>query len=115
MSNIIDGKLVAACVKKRVAAEVAKLTDLFKDKNNPWVTKARTLNARFTALSVLVLVPVFLGFMLPAINERATKKRIKEEQEAMKLQQDTNLKSIDASMFTQNANNIFSDIQNFAK
>ena len=47
-----------------------------------------------SALSTLVLVPVFLGFMLPAINERATKKRIKEEQEASNLIEkiSTNLK-----------------------
>ena len=51
-----------------------------KLEENKWVEKARTLNARFTTLSVLVLVPLFLGFMLPAINERATKKRIAEEQ-----------------------------------
>lgn len=47
--------------------------------DNPWVKNAKTLNARFTALSVLVLVPVFLGFMLPWINERATKKKFAEE------------------------------------
>lgn len=52
--------------------------------DNPWVKKARTLNARFTALSVLVLVPAFLGFMLPAINERATKKRIAKLQASKK-------------------------------
>lgn len=60
--------------------DVKKLTELFKDKNNPWVNKAKTLNARFTALSVLILVPVFLGFLLPWINEKSTKKRINMEQ-----------------------------------
>lgn len=84
---------------------------------NPWVDKARTLNARFTALSVLVLVPVFLGFMLPAINERATKKRIREEQEAsekLKLQQ---FENINPSFFAQTKQNenIFTDMQNFTK
>ena len=59
--------------------EVKQLVSLFEKSDNAWVTKARTLNARFTALSVLVLVPVFLGFLLPAINERATKKRISQE------------------------------------
>ena len=59
--------------------EIKKLFELFKDKNNPWVTKAKTLNARFTALSVIILVPMFLGFFLPWINERATKKRIQQE------------------------------------
>ena len=65
--------------KAKDSEEAKKLIELFKDKNNPWVTKAKTLNARFTALSVLVLVPVFLGFMLPWINERATKKKFAED------------------------------------
>ena len=86
---------------------------------NPWVTKAKTLNARFTAFSVLVLVPVFLGFLLPAINERATKKRIKEETE---LNNSTNTATVsqnfdymNASYF-KNANkssSIFADMNNF--
>ena len=76
-----DNKTIRTALDKAKESEnVKKLVDLFKDKDNPWVTKAKTMNARFTAFSVLVLVPVFLGFMLPAINERLTKKRIKEEQ-----------------------------------
>ncbi len=57
--------------------KILNRTETIED--NPWVKKARTLNARFTALSVLVLVPVFLGFLLPAINEKSTKKRINDE------------------------------------
>ncbi len=56
-----------------------KLLRLDKGKTNPWIKKAQTLNARFTALSVLVLVPAFLGFFLPWFNEHSTKKRINEE------------------------------------
>ncbi len=65
--------------KAKDSDEIKKLTDLFKNKNNPWVQKAKTINSRFTAFSVLVLVPVFLGFMLPWINEKTTKKRINME------------------------------------
>jgi len=55
--------------------------------------------------------------MLPAINERATKKRIREEQEAsekLKLQQ---FENINPSFFAQTKQNenIFTDMQNFAK
>ncbi len=94
--------------------DVKKLTDLFKDKNNAWVNKAKTLNARFTALSVLVLVPAFLGFFLPWINEKATKKRINEEN-ANKIQSSNNngLNNIDANLFNQNSSKIFSEIENF--
>lgn len=59
---------------------VKKLVDLFKDKNNPWVTKVKTINARFTTFSVILFVPLVLGALLPLINERATKKRIRKEQ-----------------------------------
>ncbi len=96
--------------------EVKNLTNLFKEKNNPWVKKAKTLNARFTALSVLVLVPVFLGFLLPKINEKATKKRIKEEQENNQLKLNTS-KSVTVSYFNQDekTNKIFEEITNFSK
>ncbi len=96
--------------------DVKKLTDLFKDKNNAWVKKAKTLNARFTALSVLVLVPAFLGFFLPWINEKATKKRINEEN-ANKAQSNQNNKinEFDTALFTKNTSKIFSDIENFTK
>ena len=98
--------------KAKNSAEVKELIGLFKDKNNPWVKKARTLNARFTALSVLALVPIFLGFLLPAINEKATKKRIKEEQEAKELERTQKLASINTSMLTKQSQNVF---ENFKK
>ncbi len=85
--------------------------------DNPWVTKAKTLNARFTAFSVLVLVPVFLGFLLPAINERATKKRIKEEKALKNTTSTTtnNFSYMDASYFNQSnkASSIFAEMNKF--
>lgn len=77
-----DNKTIKdALSKAKDSDEVQNLINMFKSKNNPWVKKAKTLNSRFTALSTCILVPAFLGFMLPAINERATKKRIKTENE----------------------------------
>ena len=73
---------------------VKKLVSLFEKSDNAWVKHARTINARFTAFSVLVLVPVFLGFLLPMINERATKKRVKEKQAAQALQSQNNTNQI---------------------
>ena len=78
--------------------------------DNPWVKKAKTLNSRFTALSVLVLVPVFLGFMLPAINERATKKRIREEQAAAEAQKTS---AINNQNFMPKAPKVFDEINPF--
>lgn len=78
--------------------------------DNPWVKKAKTLNSRFTALSVLVLVPVFLGFMLPAINEKATKKRIREEQAAAEAQKTSALNN---QNFMPKAPKVFDEINPF--
>ena len=103
-----------ALEKAKDTDAVQKLIDLFKDKNNPWVQKAKTLNARFTALSVLVLVPVFLGFLLPAINERATKKRIKKEEELKAAQNKDNMALNTEFLKNQyKQNTIFSDMNQF--
>lgn len=92
---------------KNILKNGFKKVDVEKVVDNPWVKKAKTLNARFTALSVLVLVPVFLGFMLPAINERATKKRIREEQAAAEAQKAKAMTNINHPT----ANKIFDDIK----
>ena len=113
-----DNSTIKEVLSKAIDSDdVKQLTDLFKDKNNPWVQKARTLNARFTALSVLVLVPVFLGFLLPAINERATKKRIREEEAQKSTKQLNKINMLNPNFFnqTQKTNNIFSDMTNFTK
>ena len=75
------------------------------------------MNARFTAFSVLILVPAFLGFMLPAINERATKKRIKEEQ-ALKEANDKNKQNNQPKMQLQmqpelKTSNIFAEMSKY--
>ena len=113
IANADNAAITSVLDKAKDSAEVKKLTSLFSKKDNPWVTKARTLNARFTALSVLVLVPAFLGFMLPAINERATKKRINEEKAAAEKQKSDSLKAINPDFFSQSTKtqNIFSDFQ----
>ena len=113
-----DNSTIKEVLSKAIDSDdVKKLTDLFRDKNNPWVQKAKTLNARFTALSVLVLVPVFLGFLLPAINERATKKRIREEEAQKSTKQLNKINMLNPNFFnqTQKTNNIFSDMTNFTK
>ena len=113
-----DNSTIKEVLSKAIDSDdVKQLTDLFKDKNNPWVQKAKTLNARFTALSVLVLVPVFLGFLLPAINERATKKRIREEEAQKSTNQLNKINMLNPNFFNQHqkTNNIFSDMTNFTK
>lgn len=80
LTNADNSTITNVLDKAKDSEAVKKLANLFKDKDNPWVKKAKTLNARFTTLSVIVLVPFFLGFLLPWINEKATKKRINEEQ-----------------------------------
>ena len=97
--------------KAKDSEQVQKLVKLFENKDNPWVKKAKTINSRFTTFSVLVLVPVFLGFMLPWINERATKKRINKEQAL------NNNKSSDMTFILNNdkSTSVFSDMNKYIK
>ena len=107
LSEASNAQITDTLDKAKNSAEVKELIGLFKDKNNPWVKKARTLNARFTALSVLALVPLFLGFLLPAINERSTKKRISEEMEAKRLEKAQQLATMNNEMFTNPSQGVF--------
>ncbi|MBQ3642531.1 hypothetical protein II906_11500 [bacterium] len=63
---------------------INKLAPKTEEVLNPWANKAKTLNDRFTAFSVLLLVPILLGFALPFINEHTTKKKVKEENDLNK-------------------------------
>lgn len=94
---------------KTSSSALEKLFRLNKGKTNPWIEKAKTLNARFTALSVLVLVPAFLGFLLPWINEKATKKRVNEEL----ANKNNDLNNV--NNFQQTSPKVFEDITNFSK
>ena len=111
----LDNKTIKEAISQNIDSEdVKKLTSLFEDKGNAWVKKAKTLNARFTALSVLLIVPLFLGFALPAINERATKKRINKEN-AEKLALQKNAINNTPNFFVQDkkASKVFGEIANF--
>ncbi len=96
ISNATNEEITQAIVNAEGSETLKKLIELFRlkdkpakslleklfklgGKTNPWIEKAQTLNARFTALSVLILVPAFLGFFLPWINEKTTKKRVSDE------------------------------------
>lgn len=115
IANADNKTITEALTNAKDSEPVKRLVDLFKDKNNPWVTKAKTLNARFTAFSVLILVPVFLGFMLPWINERATKKRIKEEQALNGANNNNNNTNnlTTMNLLTKNNSKIFADMTKF--
>ena len=114
IANADNKTITEALTNAKDSEAVKKLVDLFKDKNNPWVTKAKTLNARFTAFSVLILVPAFLGFMLPWINERATKKRIKEEQALNNANNNNNNNNLTTmNLLTKNNSKIFADMTKF--
>jgi hypothetical protein len=109
-----DNETIKNTLSKAInSEEVQKLTELFKDKNNAWVQKARTLNARFTAFSVLVLVPAFLGFFLPWFNEKTTKKRIKEENEQNITQQNPQVDLVSTSFYNSKNNKVFADMTQY--
>ena len=110
-----DNATITEVIKKAGdSEEIQKLIDLFKNTNNPWVKKARTLNARFTALSVVVIVPLFLGFMLPWINEQITKRKFREEHN---IDNNSNNNAINFNSMKLDAasSELFGDIINFQK
>ena len=76
---IRDGLAKAA---KEGSKDIAELYGKFAAKNNPFVIKAKSLNSTFGFLSMFLLVPVLLGFAIPKINERITKKKFLERQAA---------------------------------
>lgn len=115
----LDNKTIKESIAKNIDSDdVKNLTNLFANKDNAWVKQAKTLNARFTALSVCLLVPAFLGVALPLINSRATKKRIKQEQaEKLAAQQSLVANTTTPNFFEQDqkANQVFGEIANFKK
>lgn len=115
----LDNETIKESIAKNIDSDdVKNLTNLFTNKDNAWVKQAKTLNARFTALSVCLLVPAFLGVALPLLNSRATKKRIKEEQAAKVAAQQnllTNTTTPNFFMQDQKANKVFGEIANFKK
>ncbi len=94
-------KVAKRSIIDKVLGKPEKLVDELVE--NPWVKRARTLNARFTFLSTAVIVPLFLGFMLPAINERATKKRINKENAMKALETQRNNLVSSLSYLTKNS------------
>ena len=106
-----DNKTITDALDKAKDSEsVKKLINMFKSTNNPWVKKAKTINARFTALSVLVLVPGFLGILLPLINEKITKKRLTQEVAAQTVKNNSQNQP-----FNFTTPDLFDDIANFKK
>ena len=73
------------------------------------------MNSKVTALSVLVIVPVFLGFMLPWINEKTTKKRVNEDQHANGINNSNKYNIADTSYFNSNnkISSVFADMNKF--
>ena len=130
ITSVLDKAKDSKAVKDLSALFHPQKTEVIKNQNfiqklfnittkkidNPWVNKVKTINARFTAFSVLVLVPVFLGFMLPAINERATKKRIREEKaqnEANRINNSNNNIAKTPSKIEKKS--VFADMEKFTK
>lgn len=60
--------------------EIKQLYSKFAAKDNPFVVKAKSMNSKFAFLSLFVFVPVLLGFAIPKINEKITKKKFLERQ-----------------------------------
>lgn len=61
---------------EKLSGAVKNVLGAFKDKDNVFVTRAKALNSTFGLISMFVLVPAFLGFGLPLLNEHITKKKM---------------------------------------
>ncbi|MDD3238467.1 MAG: hypothetical protein PHV37_10290 [Candidatus Gastranaerophilales bacterium] len=83
-----DNKTISDSIKKAVTNKSKDIDDLYglfknnigadgKTIYNEFLHKAKALNSKFDFLSMCVLVPAFLGFALPKINEHITKKKFK--------------------------------------
>lgn len=79
-----DDKSIRSYIAKAMEEapeKISKLYDQFKGDNNEFVKQAKKMNSKFKFLSIFVLIPVILGFGLPAMNEALTKKKYKKEHE----------------------------------
>lgn len=88
---IRDGLAKAA---EKGTKEIAELYSKFADKNNPFVIKAKSLNSTFGFLSMFLLVPALLGFAIPKVNERITKKKFLERQAAEQAKTQNSIQNI---------------------
>ncbi len=59
--------------------KIAELYKHFENKDNAFIKKAKSMNSKFKFLSVFVFIPAILGFALPAINEKMTKKKYRKD------------------------------------
>ncbi len=76
---IRDGLAKAA---KEGSKDIAELYSKFASAKNPFVIKAKSLNSTFGFVSMFLLVPALLGFAIPKVNERITKKKFLARQAA---------------------------------
>ena len=80
--NKADNKTIIDAIKNAAEKTPEKLDQLYKHfegKDNDFVKKAKAMNSAFGFFSMVVLVPVILGFGLPAINAKLTKKRYEKD------------------------------------
>lgn len=64
---------------KKTPEKIEELCKHFEGSNNKFVQKAKSMNSAFGFLSMVLLVPLFLGFVLPKVNEKITKRKIVED------------------------------------
>lgn len=96
IQNICPGKYeeltndtIIGSIKKagKENAHIKKIMEVFSDADNIFVRKAKAMNSRFNFLSMMLIVPLFLGICIPKMNEHITKKKYKEREAAKLAQQ----------------------------
>lgn len=77
-----DNKTIIDAIKAAVDKSdksIKELYEQFAKKDNAFVLKAKSMNSKFGFIAMVCLVPLFLGILIPKLNERITKKKIKKQ------------------------------------
>lgn len=75
-----ENKTIIDALKNASEKNLKKLCSHFSANDNAFVKKAKTLNSTFGFISMILLVPLLLGIILPKMNEKITKQKIANRQ-----------------------------------
>lgn len=73
-----DNKKIIEAIKSASEEKLEKLCTHFAKEDNAFIKKAKSINSTFGFISMVCLVPLFLGVLLPKMNEKITKRKIAE-------------------------------------
>lgn len=84
IAKATDKEIIAAIKNKKNAELVKNIAEVFKDTNNAFVKKAKSITGVFGFVSTFIAIPAFMIF-LQKLNEKITKNAIAKEQQVKKI------------------------------